>query len=69
MTASSATLRKMHQRRKRRRQLALQRVALWSFVAFEVVVGGASGVLLAALLLGEKHPIYQAIREWLVRWF
>jgi len=59
--------RRQHQLRKTRRRRAIQRWVIRLFIGFEVVVGGLSGVLLAAIILGEGHPMHDAIRDWLVQ--
>ena len=59
--------RRQYQIRKQRRREAAQKIVVNVFVAFEIVVGGLSGLLLAAIVLGEGNPIHDAIRDWLVQ--
>ena len=50
------------------RDSRIARAALWSFVAIQAVLGGLSGILIAALILNRLspgHPFFLGIQGWL----
>lgn len=60
--------RKIYQRRRRRRKLAVSTLLWRSFIVFEVAVGGASGVLLGAIIVNAVSPghwVYIGLQGWL----
>ncbi len=64
----AAVARKIHQRRRQRRRQSLNAILARSFIAYLIIIGGATGILLGAIILNAiepGHPIYLAIRDWL----
>lgn len=68
IVTSAAIARRVHQRRRQRRKRTSYRILIRIFLAWEIVVGGLSGILLGAIILNAiqpGHPFYVAIRDWL----
>ena len=60
--------RRLYQRRHARRRQRITAILWAGFIAAEVAIGGASGILIGALILDwirPGHPVYLAIHDFI----